>query len=142
LALELAGPLVRARGDPAEREFSGIATTMRELSDFNSQILQKIGGFKEATRDALAHCERPVLDRYKPNMEELLDKIYENAADLPISDILQRFNDISDEIEKEIQQLQSELINKTEGMKGYSWVRGNWKRGCHPREMKWRGNWT
>jgi hypothetical protein len=110
LSLELADSLMRPRPpSPAPKDESRIRSMMAELSELNGQILRKIGSFKEATRDALAHCERAALDRYKPKMEELLERVYENAVDLPIDDIRRRFDDISDEIELQIQQLQVEL---------------------------------
>jgi predicted nuclease with TOPRIM domain len=110
LSLQLGDSLMRPRPpSPAPKDASGIRAIMGELSDLNGEILQKIGSFKEATRDALAHCERAALDRYKPKMEELLERIYENAVDLPVDEIRERFNNTSDEIELQIQQLQVEL---------------------------------
>ena len=86
-----------------------ILPVMNELEKLNQQILLKIGSFRETTKDALAHCERAALDRYKPKMEELLKKIYENAKDLPVDEIKQRFDSTSDELEEQLVQLQNEL---------------------------------
>jgi DNA repair exonuclease SbcCD ATPase subunit len=110
LTLELAASLVRSQRDPSESGDSrGVHSVIEDLTDLNRQILQKIGGFKESTRDALAHCERAALDRYKPKMEELLERIYENASDLPVDVIRERFDTVSDEIDAQIGQLQQEL---------------------------------
>jgi hypothetical protein len=113
LSLELSDSLMRPRPpSPAPQDVSGIRAIMCELSDLNGQVLQKIGSFREATRDALAHCERAALDRYKPKMEELLERIYEIAVDLSIDEIGERFDDTSDEIELQIHQLQVELTTE------------------------------
>lgn len=112
LAQELENCIIRSRGTQKVLGSKSILPVMQELDDMNQQVLQKISGFKQATRDALAHCERAVLDRYKPKMEELLERIYDNAKDLPVSEIRQRFEDSSTEIEEQLEQLQAELTGE------------------------------
>lgn len=105
---ELSQSLTRSRSD-VPSDTAGIRVVMEELRDLNRKVLQKISGFREATRDALAHCERAALDRYKPRMEQLLNQIYENGQELPVEEILKRFEQSSVEIEDQITQLQNEL---------------------------------
>jgi hypothetical protein len=110
LTLELSESLLRSRVDVGNvRTRSAVAPVIRELSELNDQILHKIGGFKESTRDALAHCERAALDRYKPKMEELLDRIYNNASELPIEEIRDRFEEVTNEVETQIEELRVEM---------------------------------
>jgi predicted nuclease with TOPRIM domain len=110
LTLELAASLVRThRESVGTPDSPGIEPIIGELTDLNRQILRKIGGFKESTRDALAHCERAALDRYKPKMEDLLARIYDGAADLPIDAVRERFDLVTQEIENQIAELQAEL---------------------------------
>lgn len=113
LVLELESCIVRSRGTQKVLGTMSILPVIQELDDLNNQVLQKISGFKQAIRDALAHCERAALDRYKPKMEELLERIYENAKDLPVSEIRKRFDDASTEIEEQLEQLQAELTTET-----------------------------
>lgn len=107
---ELADSLLRSSVDSeVPANVPRILPVMNELEKLNQQILQKIGNFRETTRDALAHCERAALDRYKPRMEELLSKIYENSRDIPADEIQRRYNAHSEELETQLLQLQNEL---------------------------------
>ena len=45
-------------------------------------------------------------------MEKLLHDIYENAEQLPIDQLIKRFNDSADKVESEIAQLQAELTSE------------------------------
>ena len=110
LTRELADSLLRSSvNTDISPNVPRILPVMNELEKLNQQILQKIGNFRETTRDALAHCERAALDRYKPRMEELLNKIYENSRDVPIDEIQRRYDAHSEELETHLIQLQSEL---------------------------------
>ncbi|OHT04152.1 hypothetical protein TRFO_06478 [Tritrichomonas foetus] len=112
LTQELAASLLREGTNVATTTTTNvprILPVMNELERLNQQILQKIGSFRETTKDALAHCERAALDRYKPRMEELLGKIYENARDIPVDEIQRRFDATSDDLESQIINLQNEL---------------------------------
>ncbi|EAY09519.1 hypothetical protein TVAG_102680 [Trichomonas vaginalis G3] len=109
---ELARTLVPTRPNILRSNTPSILPVMEELSKLNKQILDKIESFRQATRDALSHCERTALDRYKPYMEKLLHDIYENAEQLPIDQLLKRFNDSADKVESEIAQLQAELTSE------------------------------
>lgn len=107
---ELADSLLRSTADSdVPSNVPRILPVMNELEKLNQQILQKIGNFRETTRDALAHCERAALDRYKPRMEELLSKIYENSRDVPTEEIQRRYNAHSEVLENQLIQLQNEL---------------------------------
>lgn len=109
---ELARTLIPTRPNIPRSSAPSILPVMEELSKLNKQILDKIESFRQATRDALSHCERTALDRYKPYMEKLLHDIYENAEQLPIDQLIKRFNDSADKVEAEIAQLQNELTNE------------------------------
>lgn len=110
MARELADSLLRSTVDAdIPPNVPRILPVMNELEKLNQQILQKIGNFRETTKDALAHCERAALDRYKPRMEELLNKIYENSRDIPTEEIQRRYNAHSEELENQLIQLQNEL---------------------------------
>lgn len=110
LTRELAASLLRSNTNVSMPvNVPRILPVMNELEVLNKQILQKIGNFRETARDALAHCERATLDRYKPRMEELLNKVYDNARDIPNEEIERRFDAISEELESQLMRLQSEL---------------------------------
>ena len=106
---ELAEALVHTRPGAHRQEAPSILPVMKELSELNDQILAKISSFRQATKDALSHCERAALDRYKPYMDKLLHDIYENAEQLPIDQLLKRFSDSADNVDDENIKLQREL---------------------------------
>jgi predicted nuclease with TOPRIM domain len=114
LTLELAASLVRSdRPSGASAEVRSIQGVIEELTDLNRQVVRKIGGFRASTMDALSHCERAALDRYKPKMEDLLGRIYDGASDLPIDVIRERIEAICEELDHEISELQIELNTET-----------------------------
>ena len=109
---ELQEALSRSRPDFFPVEKTQAAPVMEELQELNNQILNRINGFKQSTRDALAHGERAVLDRYKPEMEKILGQIYAHSEYLPVSEILEKFNSASDTVSRELEQIQVQLKNE------------------------------
>ena len=112
LKKELQETLVPPRPVVAHAQAPSILPVMKELSDLNDQILAKISSFRQATRDALAHCERAALDKYKPYMDKLLKNIYKNAENLPIDQLIERFNDAAEKVEEENKKIQDELTTE------------------------------
>lgn len=112
---ELKDALTKMRS-PAQQNFPAlndappsILPVLTELAELNQQILSKVLGFKQAAKDAMAHCERAALNKYKPQMEKLMAEIYQNAEQLPIKDLIGRFNSSAENVEVEVKKLESEL---------------------------------
>ena len=87
---------------------------MEELTDLNQQVLMRIGSFKMAISNNKVTNERTVLDRYKPHMEKILGQIYAYSEYLPVNAVVEKFTQISDEIEHEIRNVNRELQNEHE----------------------------
>jgi len=112
LKAELSLSLQRAKPAITIDSSSSITSILKELSDLNNQILQRIKSFNESTRDALSHSERAVLDRYKPLMEQVMNQIYDNADHVPIDELIKRYNRSSQKIEDDIRQFEHDLQNE------------------------------
>lgn len=112
---ELAEALSRSR--PAfmqQEQEQKTRPVMEELTELNEQVLMRINSFKMVINNDKAACERAVLDRYKPHMEQLLGQIYAHSEYLPVSEVLDKFNSISEEIEHEMRDLETEIKNEHE----------------------------
>ena len=112
---ELAEALSRSK--PAfmqQEEVQKARPVMEELTELNDQVLMRINSFKMAINNDKATVERAVLDRYKPQMEQLLGQIYAHCEYLPVSEVLDKFNSISEEIEHEMRDIETEIKNEHE----------------------------
>ena len=87
---------------------------MEELADLNQQVLMRIGSFKMALSNSKAYNERAVLDRYKPHMEKILGQIYAYSEYLPVNVVIEKFTQISDEIDHETRKVNTQLKNEHE----------------------------
>lgn len=87
---------------------------MDELSDLNERILARINAFKMAVaRDESKH-HLEVMNRYKPKMESILGQIYAHTEYLPVSEVNERFNDISFTIEHELKDIETQMKSEHE----------------------------
>ena len=87
---------------------------MEELSELNQQVLKRINSFKMAMTSGTAHTEKAVLDRYSPHMEKILGQIYSYSEYLPVSEVIENFNTMADEVEHETRDIDTQLKNEHE----------------------------
>lgn len=87
---------------------------MDELQELNQLVLSRISSFKMSINQDAITCEREVLDRYKPHMERLLGQIYSHSEYLPSSEVNEKFNEASFNIEHEIRDIETELKSEHE----------------------------
>jgi hypothetical protein len=107
---ELARALARSQptGGSRASEITPHAV-MDELADLNQLILLRVSSFKIAlSRDTVA-IDRTVMTRYKMQMEKILGHIYEHSESLPSNLVLERFHGLSEETEREIKDVETEL---------------------------------
>lgn len=113
LKAELSQALSRSRPDFATKAAKS-SNVIEELSQLNDQILFRINSFKMAISDTAANAERAVLDRYKPHMEQILGQIYSHSEYLPVSEVMEKFNTESENVEHEMREKETELHNEHE----------------------------
>jgi hypothetical protein len=119
---ELAQALANSRPVSSQRSGSSAASSRKattqavldELSKLNNAILLRIHSFKISISCDPFAFQRTVMHRYKPEMERFLGQIYAHSEFLPIGAVIEKFNEISDSIDKEIKGLDIEIRNEHE----------------------------
>jgi hypothetical protein len=113
---ELAAALTRSRrrGSVAESRSSAGLAAIQELTELNDAVIGRVLQFKMAVARTQAPHQLTVMQRYKAEMERLLGQIYAYTDSLPVAAVIDKYNSISDGIEKELGMLESEGRNEHE----------------------------
>lgn len=112
---ELAHALARAQPTGSSRSIqTSQKGVMSEISELNQLILLRVNSFKISLSGNTIAIDRTVMARYKAQMEAILGHIYEHTESLPASVVLERFRLLSEEIERDVTAVETELYHEHE----------------------------